>query len=271
MKTRRPAAPPRIVERRILPPRRLRRDAVFPGGTLRDHSRLHRRRRRRKIRRPRSPADLRARPPIFRPRRPRVRIAFRQSRPAAVRRDRPRAFVAVGQLVHRPVVVIQEPQRIAGIAQHTGKWSERSRDQSRRFRDHQMPARRNHHVIPERKIHPARDPPVRNIHIHPHHIKQLDPLPRLPRTRGIVVDFIKNDDRIIRRKRSDGREQASEQNKQRKEGFHRRMANYPSSERGGHRNVTELEISRVAGQEGPALQTKPPWPDSQASHSHGNS
>ena len=220
LKPRRPAAPPRLAERRSLPARRLRRLAVFPHRALPDHPRRHRRRWRGKIGRARRAADLGARRPARRQRRAAVGIALRQRRPAAIGRDRPVAVVGVSHLVQRAPAVVEQPQRRAGIAQRPRERPERARDAPRRFRDHEIPARRNHRARRERIIHPARNPPVRQIHLHAHHIEKLDPLPRVARARRVVVDFVEGDDRVIRRQRPDGREQQTDEDEQENSGFH---------------------------------------------------
>ena len=221
LKSRLPAAPRRVVERGILPARGLRALAVFPRRALRDRVRRHRRRGWRKIRRARRAAALRARRPVCRPGRAAVAIAFRERRPAAIGRDWPRALVAIGQLVHRAIVVIEQPQGVAGVIQCPRERSERAGKARGRFRHEQIPIRRDHRSRRERIIRPARDPPVRQVHVHTHHIEKLDPLACLADTRGVVVDFIEDDHRIIRRQRAKRRGQTGGEGKQEKSEFHR--------------------------------------------------
>ena len=88
-------------------------------------------------------------------------ILMVQKKSAIVKR--PLARVAIRQFIHRAIVIVEQPQRVAGISQCPRERPERPRDISRSLRDHEMAARRNHGAHRKRIIHPARDPPVRRF------------------------------------------------------------------------------------------------------------
>ena len=194
-----PAAPRGIIVCRRIPIPRNRARVVLPNVMPIHKPCDYRPRRWREIRSSRRAARLRTRAPICGLGRVHKWIALRERRTAAIRRDRPIALVAVSQFIHRPVIVIAQPQRIAGVIQRSNERPHRARIHGRSLRHYEPPAAGNDGAIWKIEVDSARQPPAREIDIHSHDIRDFHKLRRFADAIRVVVDFVKNDDGIVRR------------------------------------------------------------------------
>ena len=112
-------------------------------------------------------------------------------------RHGPLAFGAVGQLVHEPLVVVPQFQRLTRIGKSALEWPQSLGDAegpqcSRVGSDHQKPAPGNHGAFREDMIDTPRYPPSGKVHPDGHLIVQLDPLERGLPVRRMVVDLVEH-------------------------------------------------------------------------------
>ena len=110
------------------------------------------------------------------------RRAFAQGRARAISALRPGLLVAIAHFVHQAVVMVAQDEMFPAVGEIVGERAEHC-GHARRIgeglnvlRHDHKPAARDDRASRKGVVHAGVEPPVRDVHIHAHHVLQLDPL-----------------------------------------------------------------------------------------------
>ena len=201
--SREPSARSRRISRRHPPAREAGAGVVVKPRVRQSEDRLHGTELRPEIIRARRAAAKRRRHPMLRLRPRQVPRAPRKAEARAVRADWPPVTIVVAQFIHHTVDPIPQSDRFAGVVERSRPRSQHATDSRARLQgrgircDDEIPARRNRRAAGKRKVHAARDPPAREIHVHRHLVVEFDPL-GISHAGRVIHDLIENRGRIHR-------------------------------------------------------------------------